>query len=129
MYTSGAVASKRTIFSRVGEVFVDDTAVGKNGYLPCNAKEFSQLFFPLPLLSFHFAALRKDNMDQLGTIVAVLGTADLHAYISKTKISVTPEIRKGKSNYLILISSSRSIRYLEPHHLISYYSHCEIHIA
>ena len=51
-------------------------------------------------------------MDQLGTIVAVLGTADLHAYISKTKISVTPEIRKGKSNYLILISSSRSIRYL-----------------
>ena len=37
---------------------------------------------------------RKDNMDQLGKIVSVLGTSDLHAYISKSKIEMTPEIRK-----------------------------------
>ncbi len=36
----------------------------------------------------------KDNMDQLSTIVAVLGTADLHAYISKAKIDMTTEIRE-----------------------------------
>ena len=41
----------------------------------------------------------KDNMDQLGTIVAVLGTADLHAYISKAKIQVTPEIRQVIAKY------------------------------
>jgi casein kinase II subunit alpha len=40
-------------------------------------------------------------MDQLGTIVAVLGTADLHAYISKAKIQVTPEIRKVIAKYTL----------------------------
>jgi casein kinase II subunit alpha len=44
---------------------------------------------------------RKDNMDQLGTIVAVLGTADLHAYISKAKIDMTPEIRKVIAKYTL----------------------------
>lgn len=33
-------------------------------------------------------------MDQLGKIVSVLGTPDLHAYISKSKIEMTKEIRK-----------------------------------
>ena len=33
-------------------------------------------------------------MDQLGKIVNVLGTSDLHAYISKTKIEMTKDIRK-----------------------------------
>lgn len=44
---------------------------------------------------------RKDNMDQLGTIVAILGTEDLHAYISKAKINVTPEIRKVIAKYTL----------------------------
>jgi casein kinase II subunit alpha len=33
-------------------------------------------------------------MDQLGKIVSMLGTSDLHAYIAKSKIKMTPEIRK-----------------------------------
>jgi serine/threonine protein kinase len=41
-------------------------------------------------------------MDQLGTIVAVLGTSDLHAYISKTKIEMSPEIRKVIAKYTLL---------------------------
>jgi serine/threonine protein kinase len=41
-------------------------------------------------------------MDQLGTIVAVLGTSDLHAYISKTKIEKSPEIRKVIAKYTLL---------------------------
>ncbi|KAL3915059.1 MAG: hypothetical protein SGILL_005823, partial [Bacillariaceae sp.] len=36
----------------------------------------------------------KDNLDQLAVIVAVLGTADLHLYIQKYKIEITPDIRK-----------------------------------
>jgi len=35
----------------------------------------------------------KDNMDQLGTIIAVLGTADLHTYLAKANIVMTPEIQ------------------------------------
>jgi casein kinase II subunit alpha len=38
-------------------------------------------------------------MDQLGTIVNVLGTADLHAYLKKAKIEVTPEIRQVIHKY------------------------------
>lgn len=41
----------------------------------------------------------KDNMDQLGTIIAVLGTADLHAYISKANIVMNPEIREVIAKY------------------------------
>ena len=44
---------------------------------------------------------RKDNMDQLGTIVDVLGTSDLHAYISKYNIDKTPEIRKVIAKYTL----------------------------
>jgi casein kinase II subunit alpha len=43
----------------------------------------------------------KDNLDQLGTIVAMLGTADLHAYMSKYKIKMTPEIRKVVAKYTL----------------------------
>jgi casein kinase II subunit alpha len=43
----------------------------------------------------------KDNLDQLGQIVAVLGTADLHAYISKAKIEMTPEIRQVIAKYTL----------------------------
>lgn len=46
-------------------------------------------------------------MDQLGTIVAVLGTADLHAYISKAKIKVTPEIRKVIATYTLRDGGSK----------------------
>jgi casein kinase II subunit alpha len=43
----------------------------------------------------------KDNMDQLGTIVAVLGTADCHAYMSKAKIEMKPEIRQVIAKYTL----------------------------
>lgn len=43
----------------------------------------------------------KDNLDQLGTIVAVLGTADLHLYMKKYKIPMTPEIRDIISKYTL----------------------------
>lgn len=43
----------------------------------------------------------KDNMDQLGTIVAVLGTADCHAYMSKAKIEMKPEIRQVIAEYTL----------------------------
>jgi casein kinase II subunit alpha len=35
----------------------------------------------------------KDNLDQLATIVAVLGTANLHLYMAKYNIEMTPEIQ------------------------------------
>lgn len=44
----------------------------------------------------------KDNLDQLGTIVAVLGTADLQAYISKANIEMTPDIRGIVAKYTLL---------------------------
>lgn len=50
----------------------------------------------------------KDNMDQLGKIVGVLGTADLHAYISKAKIEVTPEIRKVIAKYTMKGGSKKA---------------------
>eukprot|EP00980_Cylindrotheca_fusiformis_P014733 scaffold4009_cov124-Cylindrotheca_fusiformis.AAC.13 len=43
----------------------------------------------------------KDNLDQLGTIVAILGTADLHAYMSKYSIEMTPDIRKVVAKYTL----------------------------
>jgi casein kinase II subunit alpha len=55
----------------------------------------------------HLIIHRKDNMDQLGTIVAVLGTADLHAYISKAKIKMTPEIRKVIAKYTLRDGGSK----------------------
>ncbi|CAJ1920264.1 unnamed protein product [Cylindrotheca closterium] len=43
----------------------------------------------------------KDNLDQLGTIVAVLGTADLHLYMKRYKIPMTPEIREIIAKYTL----------------------------
>ena len=43
----------------------------------------------------------KDNMDQLGTIIAVLGTADLHSYLAKANIAMKPEIRKVIAKYTL----------------------------
>ena len=51
---------------------------------------------------------RKDNLDQLGQIVAVLGTADLHAYISKSKITMTPDIRRVIAKYTLRGGKKRS---------------------
>ena len=61
-------------------------------------------------------------MDQLGTIVAVLGTSDLHAYISKAKIEKTPDIRKVIAKYTLRGRASRqdweslARMHLEPQH-------------
>ncbi|KAG7337471.1 serine/threonine kinase [Nitzschia inconspicua] len=35
----------------------------------------------------------RDNLDQLATIIAVLGTANLHLYMAKYQIEMTPDIR------------------------------------
>jgi casein kinase II subunit alpha len=50
----------------------------------------------------------KDNMDQLGTIVAVLGTADCHAYMSKAKIEMKPEIRQVIAKYTLRGGSKKA---------------------
>lgn len=44
---------------------------------------------------------RKDNVDQLGKIVSVLGTGDLLSFIAKTKVEVTPEVRKIITKYTL----------------------------
>lgn len=36
----------------------------------------------------------RDNLDQLSTIVAVLGTANLHLYMAKYNIEMTPDVRQ-----------------------------------
>jgi serine/threonine protein kinase len=41
----------------------------------------------------------KDNVDQLATIVAVLGTADLHRYMAKYKIEMTSDVRQIIAKY------------------------------
>jgi casein kinase II subunit alpha len=43
----------------------------------------------------------KDNQDQLGKIIAVLGTGDLLSYMTKYKVELTPEIRKVIDKYVI----------------------------
>jgi casein kinase II subunit alpha len=43
----------------------------------------------------------RDNQDQLGKIIAVLGTGDLLSYMTKYKIELTPEIRKVIAKYVI----------------------------
>lgn len=43
----------------------------------------------------------KDNVDQLATIVAVLGTADLHRYMAKYKIEMTADIRQVIAKYTL----------------------------
>lgn len=43
----------------------------------------------------------RDNQDQLGKIIAVLGTGDLLSYLTKYKIELTPEIRKVIAKYVI----------------------------
>mmetsp|Transcript_1442 Transcript_1442/g.4002 ORF Transcript_1442/g.4002 Transcript_1442/m.4002 type:complete len:195 (+) Transcript_1442:86-670(+) len=42
---------------------------------------------------------RKDNLDQLGTIIAVLGISDLHAYLSQHEIEVSDEVRQVIHKY------------------------------
>lgn len=44
---------------------------------------------------------RKDNIDQLGKIVSVLGTRDLIAYIMKCRVDTSPDVR----NILLKYSS------------------------
>lgn len=43
----------------------------------------------------------KDNVDQLGKIVSVLGTSDLVSYIAKCKVEVTPEIHQVIAKYAL----------------------------
>lgn len=43
----------------------------------------------------------RDNLDQLGKIVAVLGTSDLLAYMTKYKVELTKEIRKCIAKYVV----------------------------
>jgi casein kinase II subunit alpha len=43
----------------------------------------------------------RDNHDQLGKIIAVLGTGDLLSYMTKYKVELTPEIRKVIAKYVI----------------------------
>ena len=69
--------------------------------------------FTLPMLS-RFNHRGKDNMDQLGKIVAILGTADLHAYISRAKIEVTPEIRRVIAKYTMKGGSKQEWKGLVP---------------
>jgi casein kinase II subunit alpha len=40
-------------------------------------------------------------LDQLGKIIAVLGTSDLLSYMTKYKIELTPEIRKVIAKYVV----------------------------
>lgn len=51
--------------------------------------------------SHHSALYRKDNIDQLGKIVSVLGTSDLLAYIAKCNVEITPDIRKVIAKYTL----------------------------
>jgi casein kinase II subunit alpha len=50
--------------------------------------------------SFGFVC-SKDNVDQLGKIVSVLGTTDLVTYIAKCKVEVTPEIHQVIAKYAL----------------------------
>ena len=43
----------------------------------------------------------KDNVDQLATIVSVLGTADLHRYMASKKIAMSSDVRKIIAKYRI----------------------------
>jgi len=42
----------------------------------------------------------KNNLDQLGKIVAVLGTRDLLAYTTKYSVTIQPELRKVLASYV-----------------------------
>ena len=44
---------------------------------------------------------RKDNLDQLGKIAAVLGTDDLLAYMGKYQVEVKPDIQKLVAKYVM----------------------------
>lgn len=53
-------------------------------------------------LTFSFGFVySKDNVDQLGKIVSVLGTTDLVSYIAKCKVEVTPEIHQVIAKYAL----------------------------
>ena len=43
----------------------------------------------------------RDNQDQLGKIIAILGTGDLLSYMTKYKVELTPEIRKVIAKYVV----------------------------
>lgn len=49
--------------------------------------------------TFAFSSLRKDNVDQLGKIVSVLGTPDLYAYIARINFDAGPDVRKVIAEY------------------------------
>lgn len=43
----------------------------------------------------------RDNLDQLGKIISVLGTSDLISYMTKYKVDLKPELRKVIAKYVI----------------------------
>lgn len=43
----------------------------------------------------------KDNVDQLGKIISVLGTGDLLSYIAKCNVEITPDIHKVIAKYTL----------------------------
>jgi casein kinase II subunit alpha len=43
----------------------------------------------------------RDNQDQLGKIIAILGTADLLSYMTRYTIDLSPEIRKVIAKYVV----------------------------
>lgn len=83
MYISWVIIETRTLFSRVSSCVMS-----------C---------FNLYVLTTqnHLAYIRKDNVDQLGKIISVLGTADLLSYIAKCNVKVTPEIRQVIAKYTL----------------------------
>jgi hypothetical protein len=50
------------------------------------------------MLSSH-AGFRKENVDQLGKIISVLGTVGILLYIAKCNVEPTPEIDKAIAKY------------------------------
>jgi len=44
--------------------------------------------------AFVYLWRRKDNVDQLGKIVSVLGTPDLKTYVSRINATILPDVRK-----------------------------------
>jgi casein kinase II subunit alpha len=43
----------------------------------------------------------RDNLDQLGKIIGVLGTSDLLSYMTKYKVDLKPELRKVIAKYVV----------------------------
>lgn len=53
----------------------------------------------MPNIIFYGLRYRKDNVDQLGKIVSVLGTPDLMDYLTKYGIEPTPEVQRIVTKY------------------------------